>query len=459
MIREGRCMQPEEAWTFVWAPISLAISAAVLRGQGFDVKISDCTAEGIDKNLLNQKIREFNPDLIIINTGTPSIIDDIKVAECTKKISPSIKVGAIGIHISVLPDETFSLSKHLDYLIRREPEYIVKDLALNLRDQKPLEGIKGLSYRTDKKIIHNPDREFIKNLDDLPFPAWDLMDLDQYRMPFTDKRFLPINISRGCPYQCTFCNAKVYYGNKLRIRSSQKVADEIEWVKNKFGIDEFFFWSDSFTISNKHALEVADEIIKRDLKIKWVCNSRVDNINLKLLKRIKQAGCWMIGYGIESGNQQILNDCQKNVTLVQSIKAVKLAKKAGLQIAAHTIIGLPGETKETAKQTLKFLKNLNVDYAHFYCAVPFPGSKLYEEALEKGWIITNDWSRFSQADSIMDIGTIKAKDVVRLKTKSYIGYYLRPKQIYRTLRKIKSFSEFKNFLYMIKKFLIWVKSS
>jgi len=454
--REGRCMIRKSAWTFTFPPISLASCVAVLRERGFGVKITDCIAEGINFSILSEEIKKYNPDLVILNTATPSIVSDIKVADSIKKIDPIIKVGVIGIHPSSLPNETFGISKSLDYIIRGEPEFTIRDLALALDNNQPLSKVEGISYRINGQIFHNSSRELIKDLDSLPFPAWDLIDINNYKIPFTNSPFLLIVPSKGCPYKCIFCNAKTYYGDKIRLRSPRKVADEIEWAKTNFKVEDFHFWTESLTLQKNFALSVADEILKRNLKIRWTCSSRVDNIDLELLEKMKKAGCWMIGFGIESGDQIILDNAKKGITLEQSKNAVKLAQKAGLEVSIQCIIGLPGETNKTALKTISFAKSLNADYAQFYCAVPFPGSDLYQIAKEKRWLSTNEWFKFDQSQSVLNLENFKAEEAMQLRRKAYFRYYINPKQIFRTLKKIKNVTELKDFLYMIKHFLSWI---
>jgi len=457
MSREGRCMVRGSAWAMILPPFSLVSCAAVLRKNGFEVKVTDCIAEGINLSALEGEIKKYNPDLVILNTTTPSIDEDLKVVEIAKKISLKIKTGIIGIHPSSLPNKTFSLSKGLDYIIRGEPEISTKDLALVLDNNQPLSKVKGISYRIAGEIFHNPPREFIKDLDSLPFPAWDLIDVNNYKIPFTNNPFLLILPSRGCPYQCIFCNAKVYYGEKSRLRSPQKIVKEMKLIKDKFKVEDFLFWTESFTLRKRFVMEIADEILRRGLKFRWICSSRVDNVDLELLEKMKKAGCWMIGFGIESGDQKILNDSKKGITLEQSINAVRLAKKVGMEISIHCIIGLPGETKKTALKTLSFAKSLDADYAQFYCAVPFPGSELYKMAGEKKWLSTSDWSRFNQSQSVLNTETLKAEEVMQLRKKAYFNYYLRPKQIFGTLRKIRSVSELRSLFYLVKDFLGWIR--
>jgi len=452
VVREGRCMQRQGAWTSTWAPLTLALCAGILEKENIQVKLIDCIVKNINSNSLKKQIAEFSPDLIILNTSTPSIESDLSIAKLAKEILPQVKVGALGIHVSALPKDCFHLSLELDYCIRGEPEFIVKDLSLG----KSLEVIQGLSYRRNGKIIHNPAREFISNLDELPFPSWHLLDPSDYCMPFKNVPFLLVATSRGCPYKCTFCADKAFYGTKLRLRSPQRIVDELEWVKEKFGVEEFLFWSESFTINNHFVLEVCQEILSRRLKVAWVCNSRVDNVNLALLQKMKEAGCWMIGYGVESGNQQILDSVKKGTTLNQTKKAVQWAKEAGLEVTGHCILGLPGETEETIKQTIDFTIELDLDFAQFYCAVPFPGSELYHQARQQNWINTTQWTKFEQNFSILDLPTITADRIMELRRYAFKKFYLRKKLISKTLKRIKSFNQLKAFIRMIKDFLTWI---
>jgi len=456
IVREGRCMQRQGAWTSTWPPITLALCGSILEKENIQVKLTDCIIKNIDFNSLKKQIGEFSPNLIILNTSTPSIESDLAIPKLAKEILPEVKVAALGIHVTALPEECLNLSSSLDYCIRGEPEFIVKDLTLALRDGGSIKGISGLSYRTDGKIIHNKDREFISNLDELPFPAWHLIDPRDYRMPFKNVPFLLIATSRGCPYKCTFCADKAFYGTKLRLKSPKRVVDELEWVKKRFGVAEFLFWSESFTINNNFVIEICKEILSRELKVSWVCNSRVDNVNLSLLRKIKEAGCWMIGYGIESGNQKILDSVKKGTTLKQIREAVQWAKEAGLEVTGHCILGLPWETQETIKQTINFTIELDLDFAQYYCAVPFPGSKLYTQALEQNWINTTKWTKFEQNFSVLDLPNINADKIMELRRWAFKKFYLRKKIILKTLKRIKSFNQLKTFIRMIKDFLTWI---
>jgi len=455
--REGRCMVKKTAWGFILPPITLAYSAGVVRECGINVKIEDCVADEISLDILRHRIKAFQPDLIIINTVTPSILNDVRIIDIIKKDNPEIKIGLIGIHSSVLTNETFTLSRNIDYIIRGEPEFIIRDLVLALRDKRSVNNVKGLSYRKNNEIFHNPNRGFINDLDSLPFPAWDLINTKNYRLPLSGDQFLLISPSRGCPYQCIFCNDKIYYGEKIRIRSPQRVVDEIEWAINNFRIRNFHFWTESFTHQKQFALDILDEILRRNLNIKWTCNSRVDSVDLELLKKMKKAGCWQISYGVESGNQFILDQAKKHITLKQSQQAVLLAKKAGLEVSIQCIIGLLGETYQTALDTIRFAKNLHADYAQFYCAVPFPGSELFQMAEKNKQIIVRDWSRFEQSQSVLKLDSLTPKEIEELRHRAYQEYYLNYHQVLVILKKVIKFSTINNLIKIVKQFVKWIE--
>lgn len=455
-IREGRCMQRINSWTTSWPPLSLATCAAVIRGQGIEVELNDYAVEKINMMQLKKKLLSFCPDLIIMSTATPSIKNDFKIIKHLKLVLPDLKIAIIGIHGTVLPDYCFQTTKDLDFVVRGEPEYTVRDLALAIRDKNDVSNVKGISYLRKGQIIHTSNRIFIENLDKLPYPAWDLINRSKYLIPFTKREFLSICPGRGCPYGCTFCVDNIYYGRKLRCRSPGSVVDELEWDKEEFGVDDFLFWSEAFTVDKDFCIAIAEEILKRNLKIRWVCNSRVDRVDYKMLKRFKEAGCWMISYGIESGDQKVLESIKKGTTVKQAQRAVDLAKKIGLSVIAHCIFGGLEESKETIKKTISFVKRMDVDFVQFYCTVPFPGTKLYEEAKRYNWINTNDWSRFEQKNSVLDTEKISAKEIMSLRRKAYIYFYLRIRVIFKILCNFFSLRKGKIFVKTIKNFIKWI---
>lgn len=455
VVREGRCMQRKGAWTSVWPPISLALIAAVLEKEGFSVKLYDCIAQGINWLSLTEIIKKENPFLLICNTATPSIQNDLYTAKLAKEIIPDVKTAFFGIHVSVLPDECFSMQPEVDFIIRGEPEMTAKQLALCLRSGGQINEVDGISYIGNGEIIHNNARKSMENLDELPYPSWHLVDIDCYPMPLSDKPFLMMATSRGCTNRCIFCAAKEYYGDFLRLRNPQNIANEMVWVLDTFGVDQFLFWSESFTLSKEFVREVCNEIIATGKQFRWVCNSRVDSVNRELLHLMKAAGCWMIGYGIESGSQEILDAMGKRTTISQAINAVGWAKEAGLEVTGHLIVGFPSEDRSTINKTIKFAKQLDLDYAQFYCAVPFPGSQLYNIARGNRWINTNNWRMFEQNYSVLDTENISAKKIMKLRGRAYRKFYIRPKMLFRLLRRISSVKNLINYSRNAVDFLLW----
>ncbi len=457
MVREGRCMQRKGAWTTVWPPVTLATMAAMLLKEDVEVKLDDCIVDDLSYEQLSRSIAAFKPDLIVINTATASIYSDLDCARIAKEVNPVIKTLVFGLHVTVLPDEAFSLCHHLDYVIRGEPEFCLLELVNRLKhDGCDCSLIKGLSFRSATGIKHNPDRGFDEDLDKLPFPAWQLINVKNYFLPLSGEPFLLVTTSKGCSHSCIFCPAKPFYGVQLRLRDFKIVADELAYVKGKFKVRNFLVWSESFTERKGYVEKLCNEIIDRKLDVRWACNSRVDKVDYKLLQLMKLAGCWMIGYGIESASQDILDRNNKNITVGQIEDAVRLAKKAGLEVTAHVIFGLPGETMQTGLYTIKWLNKLGIDFCQFYCAVPWPSTQLYKIAREKGWLATENWRMYEQNNYILDMGAIKPQEVEYLRRLAMRKFYLSPRRIFNVLKKLNSPKKVKIFLGMIKEFSSWI---
>jgi anaerobic magnesium-protoporphyrin IX monomethyl ester cyclase len=455
IVREGRCMQRKGAWTAVWPPISLASIAAALEQEGFHCQLVDCIIEGLGTEDLVSRAGNYTPHLAVINTATPSINADLKIASALKKAFPGITTLAIGIHVTALPDDCLEMEPDLDGIVRGEPELTVREAAERLRLNKSLAGVSGLSLREGDQIRHYPDRE-PADLDRLPFPAWHLVQRDLYRMPFLNRPFLLVGTNRGCPYVCEFCADATYYGRKLRLKSPERLVRELDWIKTKFGIRDFLFWAESFTLNPEWTKEVAKAIIRARLDIAWVCNSRPDHVDPELLEKIHAAGCWMIGYGLESGSDEILKAMNKKATVDQNRTAVLMAKRAGLDVTAHMVLGFPGETEETIRKTISFARSLPLDFAQFYCAVPFPGSRLYHNAKKHGWLNTTDWKWFEQNYSVLDLPTISAQEIMEWRRKAYYSFYLSPRRLLNISGRFMSRNGITQMRRMLKEFRGWV---
>jgi len=431
-VREGRCQQRVSSYEYVFPPISLFSIAAVLEKENFEVKIIDCTAERITFTKLENIIKKESPDMIVISISTPTFYEDIKLAELVKKLG--IFVVAIGIHCSALPEQTL-LESSFDAVVRGEPEITVLEIARRIKKEKNLKNVLGVSFKNNGKVYNNKPRPFIKDLDSLPFPARHLVDNKKYLFPFSKESWTLVTANRGCPHKCIFCNSFLYYGRSQRFRSPQSIVDEIEEVVSCFGIKNIGMWGEIFTSNRKFLVNVCNEIKKRNLDIKWYIASRVDTLDSFKVKKLVSAGCKALTLGVESASQKILDNAKKGITVRQSLRAIKLCKKFGLEVQAHVMFGLPGENKKTAEKTIKFIKMANPNYVNFYCAVPFPGTEFFDYVSKNRFLITKDWSKFEINNAVISYPDFTAEDIQETRRRAFIEFYLRPSKIFEILSK------------------------
>ncbi len=458
MVKEGRCMNQKGVWGYAQPPITMVIIGTMLKNRNHNVKIID---GGVDANDIEKVLfltKKFNPDVLLINSTTPTIDDDIFISKYLKeKFKKDIITIYFGIHVSVLYKDILKKHKEIDFCIIGEPEITITTLINALINKTDLTKVNGIAFINNKKVITTEKRNDIMNLDILPHPDWSLIDTNNYRLPFTNEKFLLVNTNRGCPYKCIFCNAYVYYGRRHRHHSVQYIIEEIKTNIKQYNVSNFLFWAEEFILDKKFVQELAQAIINEKLDIKWVCNSRVDAVDLKTLQMVKKAGCWNIAYGIESGVQDILDKLKKQITLEQIETAVKLAHKAGLQITGHIIIGFPWDNTSTMYQTEKFVNKLNLDFIQYYCAVPFPGSELFELAKENKWLNTTNWSKFEQNYSVLDYPHLKSDEIMKLRTKFFRNFYFKPRTVVRTVKNhIKKPKHFFVFLKNLREFIKWI---
>jgi len=433
VIREGRCEQRADSYQYLMVPISLPSIAAVLRERGFEVKILDCIADNISMEMLRNILKKEKILFAIINVATMSFNKDKKTAELCKKLG--IQCAAIGMHVTTIPEDALKNSE-FDFAIRGEPELISLNLAKAIKNKKDLKKVRGISFRKNGRIINNPDEKLIENLDKLPFPARDLLHNEKYIEPLTHLPYTLVITGRGCPFNCIFCTASRYYGKKQRIRSPKNIADEIEEVIRNFNITHIGMWNDTFTFNKEQVKGICKEIISRRLKIEWFCNSRVDTIDEEMIKLMAKSGCTAITFGVESLDEGILKNIKKGIKIEQVKTAIELCRKYRIRSQLHIIFGLPGETKDTIKKTIKKSIELDPDYAQFYCAVPFPGTEFREYALEKGYLQDVPWEKYEINNALVSYPHLSNKDIQKASRKAYQKFYLRPSYV---LKKMKEF--------------------
>ncbi|GMR22466.1 MAG: hopanoid biosynthesis associated radical SAM protein HpnJ [Acidobacteriota bacterium] len=451
-IREGRCTQEGGVWTTLWPPISLATIGAILERDGHDVTALDGSATGYPRDKLLKDIEREPPDGVVWSTGTPSIATDLSLADEIREVAPSTRTAVFGTHVSALDTSCLEQTPGLDAIFRNEPEATASEWVARLDDVSSWSGVAGLSYRNGDELERTADRPFLEDLDALPSPAWHLFDLDVYRLPLKGSRFLMVTPHRGCPYPCSYCTAQTYYGAKLRRRSIERVRDEIRRNIEVHGVRELFFWSDTFTIDKRYVIELCDAI--EPLGVTWASNSRVDTIDSELAVAMRRAGCWMISFGIESGDQASLDRAGKGATVEDAESAVRIAKEAGIKVAGHFVLGIPGETKESLDKTLALAERLPLDFEQFYCAVPFPGSRLYTEAREKGWLKDAAFDRFRQDEALLELPGLTSEEVMAYRQRAYRRFYTRPSVAFGALSML-SPRNLKHVASALKRFLGW----
>lgn len=410
----------------LWYPAWLGYAAALVPKS----KLFDCPASNIDLKELLKKVRRY--DLIVIYTSTQSFESDIAVAEGIKKVNPQVKIIFVGPHVSVLPEETLRASKAIDGVARKEFE----ETILAISQKKPWSKIKGLSFRKNKRIIHNPNRPLLKNLDKIPFVAKIYkrdLPINSYHLPFCLHPYIAIYAGRGCPNLCTFCLwPQTFTGRVYRKRSVGNVIKEIKWIKQNLPeIKEVFFDDDTFTI-NKNWVKKFCKAVK-PLRVTWSVNARAD-LPYSLLKKMKEAGCRVLVVGYESGDEKILKNIKKGVTISQMKKFTKDAKTAGLMIHGTFVLGLPGETKKTIEKTYRFACDLDPDTIQVTIATPLPGTELYHYCQEHGFLKEKPLvDKAGYQTPIISYPHLSAKKINEAVEKFHLRFYFRPQYILKTL--------------------------
>jgi anaerobic magnesium-protoporphyrin IX monomethyl ester cyclase len=433
-------------------PLGLASLAAYIREKGFKVGILDAAVEGLSEKTVARKVVESRPRAVGFSSITSNFHRAAITAGLVKAKCPDILVMLGGPHASVVPGKVLEDHGCFDVVVKGEGELTLTEIMDRFREdawnlallRKRLGSVKGIYYRKKNKILSTGEREHIKDLDDLPFPARDLLPMEKYRpLPHQYKR-LPVFhmfVIRGCPFNCSFCSNNAVFGRKIRARSVAKVIAEMKHLKETYGVREIMFFEDIMTSDKKWMHEFCSLMIETKLDIVWSCYSRVDTITEEMLKHMKKAGCWNILFGYESGDQSLLDNIGKRITIAQIETANRLCKQVGIEIRASFILGLPGETPKLARKTIEFAKKLNPDYVQFCIATPFPGTRLHEEA-ERYGALQEDFSKYTTWNPVfVPKGYGSREQILALEKKAMREFYLRPGYILEKIWKIRSLED------------------
>ncbi len=394
---------PKECRPVISPPLGLGYIAGVAARAGYEINLVDCSNLNYDR--CAQIVENNSPDVVGITCNTGIRHESFRLAKLVKAISPNSLIVMGGPHASALPELILRHYGEVDVVVRGEGEETFLDLLRKYESPgsgNGLRSVRGLSYRDGGRIIHTQDRDSIKDLDTLPFPAWRFFDLDEYNKnknvekfdvrAFLNVKAAPMITSRGCPYLCTFCYSD-FWGKRYRARSAASVASEMEYLNSSYGVEYIRFFDDDFIFSRKRATEICQEIIRRglDKRIVWRCEARVDHADEELFRRLRAAGCHMLEFGIESGSQKILDNLKKGITVQQIRDAFRLAHKAGVETKALLMLGNPGETVGTIKETIRLLREIKPTYTVAALLAVMPSTKICDEMLSHGEIEENTW--------------------------------------------------------------------
>lgn len=446
----------------IWAQVCLAQMAALF--PDYKVEVIDAIPLRMGWPEFQRLLEAKRPRYYVTQVTAPTLHNDLYGTFLARSLGA--KTIAFGTHVTPIPQETMRPFPSLDFILRGEPELTLRELidTLDTTDGEPwsqrpalsadfrqrldklfretdpdwipawsypqperLAHIKGLVWRRGEQIELNPDRPFIRHLDDLPMPRHDLLPLNKYRAPLVGGPYSFVVTNRGCPAGCRFCIKHVSYNQSVRFRSPENIMQELEFLVG-LGLRNIHMYADLFTVSREQVMGLCDLILERKLKFRWTCNSRVDWVDPDMLRLMRQAGCWMISWGIESGNEEILKRIRKGITLERVEQSLRWSKEAGIFNWGYFIIGLPGETEETIRQTIQFSKRLPLHLVLFHIAAPHPGTPFFFEVVEQGWF--RPGTRWEQVDmdcsTVLDYPHLRAEELEGWARRAFREWALRP---------------------------------
>ncbi len=434
-------------------PLGLMYVASYVRQYvpGTQPKILDCEADGLTDDQIRERLHSEQADFILMTVPTPCVNTCKKISDIAKEVNPKTLVVWGGLHPTVFPKECVA-HPSVDFAVIGEGEQIIRELVEHvIHQKKDFSDVKGIAYKNENgDVFQTGMQELIQDIDSIPFPAYDLIDVKKYHTAPSKKlsnseSTMNIMTSRGCAFDCIHCISKTTWRRKMRFRSAKNVADEMEYCVKTFGVKEFNFMDDLFGINEKRVIEVCEEIKKRNLDAKWVAFARTDTITEPMLKAMKEAGCVKISMGIESGNQDVLNKMRKSLRLEQVKRGIKLMKKHGFEVHSSFMLGNIGDTEETIQDTIRFAKELDLDNATFFITSPYPGTDLYEISRQKGFVTDNTpWEDFiplGNNQPLLVQNDIPYPMLVKYQKKAFTEFYMRPQIIIGKLLKIRSASD------------------
>ncbi|MCP4122202.1 MAG: radical SAM protein [Bacteroidetes bacterium] len=430
-------------------PLMLMALASYVRENGYSVQILDCntqfevTGDEFEDYFVSNFVNQYKRiGAIGLSTTTPTINASFRISEICKKYYPDCTIVLGGAHASFMPNEALD-RPYVDIVCIGEGEDSLKEIL----DKKPLDQINGIAFKKvnpegSVEIVKTSPRKRIKTLDELPMPAYDLIDMNIYRPIIGNFKRLPAMMvisSRGCPWSCNFCRRPV--GRMWTYRSAQSLYDEFKVLSEKYGVKDIAIMDDVFTVNKERVSEFCELLIKNPLDIKWLCFARVDIVNLEMLKNMKEAGCWGIMYGGENFNQEVLDGISKGVQPEDIYNAVEWSRKADLETRICMMVGNPGDTREVLDKNIEILLDLDPDFLSVGILTPFPGHDIYNWAIKKNLISTYDWDLYFGSTPIVKLDTLTPEEITRYYRKMTFKFYFRYKFILRKFLRIRTATE------------------
>jgi radical SAM superfamily enzyme YgiQ (UPF0313 family) len=439
--------------------LGLAYLASYIKQHHYVAEVLDANALMLSTDQTVDRVIASDADVIGITCLTllmPKVFDICNKIKENSKVPRTIIVG--GPHVTFKDKETLSECAAIDIVARGEGEETLKELMAN----RPIRDIAGISYRDSSgNIISNKDRDLIRNLDDLSFPARELFPLEKYNLgPIFNrgihgKQLASMITSRGCVAKCSFCSSSSFW-KRYRMRSVSNVINEIEHLIREYGVKQIIFVDDSLTASKKRITEFCELLKEKRIKIIWVCYSRADTLTDEIIKKMKEAGCYGVQLGIESGSQRILDTVNKRLKLSTIENTMKALRKANIKILCFFMIGLPGDDFQSTYETIEFSKKIKPDLVEFNVTTPFPGTKLYEDSLNKGFISEGYiWGNMSlHKGTNYHNENLRSDDIQRLYNKAIREFYLRPYFVWQVIRRCLRYPfEIKNYYAFFMEFM------
>jgi anaerobic magnesium-protoporphyrin IX monomethyl ester cyclase len=414
-------------------PLGIAYLGAVAENAGHQVTVIDCQAEKLTYETFRKRIAQTPSDIIGVTATTLLYNSAMKLIDIAKEALPQAVTVLGGSHGTFWDENTLQEYPNLDVVVRREGEQTFVELIDKIHNQSSLDNVLGITFRNVDKIVRNEDRPLIEDLDALPFPAHHLMPLESLK--HNGKIIFPLMSSRGCVFWCDFCSTVRMFGRGYRMRSPKNVVDEMQLVHDRYGVDQVTFYDDAFSVDRNRVVKICEELQTRKLHMKWDCGTRVDMVDRELMKTMRDAGCFAVWLGVESGSEAILGAMNKRIKLDQTRLAYKTAHQLGLMTIANVVLGFPGETEQTARETIRFVKELNPDDVGFYIATPYPGTPMYELVKKNGWLRVKDFDKYDTAGPTFETSSLSMEKLVELRYKAYQDFYLRPSYVFKMMRK------------------------